>query len=197
MLKTLFSAGLWRQVTDRLHQRTRSLEEQTRPFVRHTRVLPAKEQAKARPAGGEKPQPLAQRGTGPLQQEASDLSKTLGGIPKPLQAAETYSGWRRPAKRGTNGAGAGPGRLEGNRAGSALLQQKREQAQVLGGAGCGSSSGANTALSAAGRTAQGAKQPQHRPLLPESRPRLETGTGGLQRQGRGPLPRMEKRGGPS
>ena len=100
MLKTLFSAGLWRQVTDRLHQRTRSLEEQTGRLSATRESFLRKEQAGSTPELEGKAAALAQREQA-LQQEASDLSKKhWEESQKPCcRPQKPTPGWRRPAKR--------------------------------------------------------------------------------------------------
>lgn len=130
MLKTLFSAGLWRQVTDRLHQRTRSLEEQTGRLSAMRESFLRKEQAESTPELEGKAAALAQREQA-LQQEASDLSKTLEESQSLLQAAETYSRLEAACQEAETAQERALAAWKETEREAPLLQQKREQAQVL------------------------------------------------------------------
>ena len=130
MLKTLFSAGLWRQVTDRLHQRTRSLEEQTGRLSAMRESFLRKEQAESTPELEGKAAALAQREQA-LQQEASDLSKTLEESQSLLQAAETYSRLEAACQEAQTAQERALAAWKETEREAPLLQQKREQAQVL------------------------------------------------------------------
>lgn len=130
MLKTLFSAGLWRQVTDRLHQRTRSLEEQTGRLSAMRESFLRKEQAGSTPELEGKAAALAQREQA-LQQEASDLSKTLEESQSLLQAAETYSRLEAACQEAETAHGQALAAWKETEREAPLLQQKREQAQAL------------------------------------------------------------------
>ncbi len=134
MLKTLFSAGLWRQVTDRLHQRTRSLEEQTGPRLSAIKNPSCeKSRRKAPPLGLEgksrSPWPSGEQAPCSRRLRTSlkhwegikaccrprNLLPAGGGLPRGTQTAQerALAAWKETEQ------------------GSALLQQKREQAQVL------------------------------------------------------------------
>lgn len=130
MLKTLFSAGLWRQVTDRLHQRTRSLEEQTGRLSAMRESFLRKEQAESTPELEGKAAALAQREQA-LQQEASNLSKTLEESQSLLQAAETYSRLEAACQEAQTAQERALAAWKETEREAPLLQQKREQAQVL------------------------------------------------------------------
>ena len=130
MLKTLFSAGLWRQVTDRLHQRTRSLEEQTGRLSAMRESFLRKEQAESTPELEGKAAALAQREQA-LQQEASDLSKTLEESQSLLQAAETYSRLEAACQEAQTAQERALAAWKETEREAPLLQQKREQAQAL------------------------------------------------------------------
>lgn len=130
MLKTLFSAGLWRQVTDRLHQRTRSLEEQTGRLSAMRESFLRKEQVESTPELEGKAAALAQREQA-LQQEASDLSKTLEESQSLLQAAETYSRLEAACQEAQTAQERALAAWKETEREAPLLQQKREQAQVL------------------------------------------------------------------
>lgn len=130
MLKTLFSAGLWRQVTDRLHQRTRSLEEQTGRLSAMRESFLRKEQVESTPELEGKAAALAQREQA-LQQEASDLSKTLEESQSLLQAAETYSRLEAACQEAQTAQERALAAWKETEREAPLLQQKREQAQAL------------------------------------------------------------------
>ena len=130
MLKTLFSAGLWRQVTDRLHQRTRSLEEQTGRLSAMRESFLRKEQAESTPELEGKAAALAQREQA-LQQEASNLSKTLEESQSLLQAAETYSRLEAACQEAQTAQERALAAWKETEREAPLLQQKREQAQAL------------------------------------------------------------------
>ena len=117
-------------MTDRLHQRTRSLEEQTGRLSAMRESFLRKEQAESTPELEGKAAALAQREQA-LQQEASDLSKTLEESQSLLQAAETYSRLEAACQEAETAHGQALAAWKETEREAPLLQQKREQAQVL------------------------------------------------------------------
>lgn len=90
MLKTLFSAGIWRAVTDRFHQRERDLEEKARQTSALRGSLLQKENVETTQGLEEKSKTLSQRET-LLRQESVETAKKLEQAEALLQAAETYA----------------------------------------------------------------------------------------------------------
>lgn len=90
MLKTLFSAGVWREVADRFHQRERTLEDQGKQSTALRASLLQKEGCDTTQALEEKAAALAQ-GEERLRAQSAAGAKELEQAEGLLQAAETYA----------------------------------------------------------------------------------------------------------
>ena len=90
MLKTLFSAGVWRAVTDRFHQRERELEDQGKQLTAMRESLLQKEGTETTQALEQKAFALTQREK-QLRTESEQGTKELEKEESLLQAAETYA----------------------------------------------------------------------------------------------------------
>lgn len=90
MLKTLFSAGIWKELTDAFHQRSRTAEETIRQKDALRTSLLQKEQADSLAALEERAKELARR-EGELRQTSRKLSQELEQSEALLQAAENYA----------------------------------------------------------------------------------------------------------
>ncbi|CCX37620.1 exonuclease SbcCD C subunit [Clostridium sp. CAG:1013] len=89
MLKTLFSAGVWRSVTDRFHQRERELEDKAKQSTALRVSLLQKEGVETTQALEEKAEALSQREK-VLRKESASGAETLEKEEALLQAAEEY-----------------------------------------------------------------------------------------------------------
>ena len=122
MLQTLFSAGLWRRVTENFHRRARGLEEDIRQKEALRASLLQKEGAESLPALEERREALAQKEEA-LRRESQELAQKLESQEALLKAAEAY--FQREASLQEAQAAAG-------RAQEALAQAQQAAAQVPG-----------------------------------------------------------------
>ena len=130
MLKTLFSAGVWRQVTDRFHQRERQLEDKARQTAALRASLLQQEEAESLGGLEEKAASLAQRETA-LRQENKTLAQQLEQAERLLQSLEQYTRLEEAAQEAGKSlarAQAAWKELEGR---EIQPRHKREQAQAL------------------------------------------------------------------
>ena len=130
MLKTLFSAGVWRQVTDRFHQRERQLEDKARQTAALRASLLQQEEAESLGGLEEKAASLAQRETA-LRQENKTLAQQLEQAEELLQSLEQYTRLEEAAQEAGKSlarAQAAWKELEGR---EIQPRHKREQAQAL------------------------------------------------------------------
>ena len=130
MLKTLFSAGVWRQVTDRFHQRERQLEDKARQTAALRASLLQQEEAESLGGLEEKAASLAQRETA-LRQENMTLAQQLEQAEGLLQSLEQYTRLEEAAQEAGKSlvrAQAAWKELEGR---EIQPRHKREQAQAL------------------------------------------------------------------
>ena len=130
MLKTLFSAGVWRQVTDRFHQRERQLEDKARQTAALRASLLQQEEAESLGGLEEKAASLAQRETA-LRQENKTLAQQLEQAEGLLQSLEQYTRLEEAAQEAGKSlarAQAAWKELEGR---EIQPRHKREQAQAL------------------------------------------------------------------
>ncbi len=130
MLKTLFSAGIWKELTDAFHQRARTAEETIRRKDALKTSLLQKEQADSLAALEERAKELARR-EGELRQTSRKLSQELEQSEALLQAAENYArltqAWEE-AQKALEEAKAAWSQAE---KALPLAQEKRRQAQTL------------------------------------------------------------------
>ena len=130
MLKTLFSAGIWKELTDAFHQRARTAEETIRQKNALRTSLLQKEQADSLAALEERAKELARR-EGELRQTSRKLSQELEQSEALLQAAENYArltqAWEETQKA-LEEAKAAWSQAEKT---LPLAQEKRHQAQTL------------------------------------------------------------------
>ena len=130
MLKTLFSAGIWKELTDAFHQRARTAEETIRQKDALRTSLLQKEQADSLAALEERAKELARR-EGELRQTSRKLSQELEQSEALLQAAENYArltqAWEETQKA-LEEAKAAWSQAEKT---LPLAQEKRHQAQIL------------------------------------------------------------------
>ena len=130
MLKTLFSAGVWRQVTDRFHQRERQLEDKARQTAALRASLLQQEEVESLGGLEEKAASLAQRETA-LRQENKTLAQQLEQAERLLQSLEQYTRLEEAAQEAGKSlarAQAAWKELEGR---EIQPRHKREQAQAL------------------------------------------------------------------
>lgn len=130
MLKTLFSAGVWRQVTDRFHQRERQLEDKARQTAALRASLLQQEEVESLGGLEEKAASLAQRETA-LRQENKTLAQQLEQAEGLLQSLEQYTRLEEAAQEAGKSlarAQAAWKELEGR---EIQPRHKREQAQAL------------------------------------------------------------------
>lgn len=130
MLKTLFSAGVWRQVTDRFHQRERQLEDKARQTAALRTSLLQQEEVESLGGLEEKAASLAQRETA-LRQENKTLAQQLEQAERLLQSLEQYTRLEEAAQEAGKSlarAQAAWKELEGR---EIQPRHKREQAQAL------------------------------------------------------------------
>ncbi len=130
MLKTLFSAGVWRQVTDRFHQRERQLEDKARQTAALRSSLLQQEEVESLGGLEEKAASLAQRETA-LHQENKTLAQQLEQAEGLLQSLEQYTRLEEAAQEAGKSlarAQAAWKELEGR---EIQPRHKREQAQAL------------------------------------------------------------------
>ena len=130
MLKTLFSAGVWRSVTDRFHQRERELEDKAKQSTALRASLLQKEEVSTTPALEEKLDQLSQREKR-LREESAAGGQELEQAEALLQAAEEYFRRARAqeeAAQALQKAQAAWDALEGS---APQLEQKRARAQAF------------------------------------------------------------------
>ena len=130
MLKTLFSAGVWRQVTDRFHQRERQLEDKARQTAALRASLLQQEEVESLGGLEEKAASLAQRETA-LRQENKTLAQQLEQAEGLMQSLEQYTRLEEAAQEAGKSlarAQAAWKELEGR---EIQPRHKREQAQAL------------------------------------------------------------------
>ena len=130
MLKTLFSAGVWRQVTDRFHQRERQLEDKARQTAALRASLLQQEEVESLGGLEEKAASLAQREAA-LRQENKTLAQQLEQAEGLLQSLEQYTRLEEAAQEAGKSlarAQAAWKELEGR---EIQPRHKREQAQAL------------------------------------------------------------------
>ena len=130
MLKTLFSAGIWRTVTDRFHQRERELEEKGKQSTTLRGSLLQKEEVETTQALEEKAASLSQREK-LLREESAQGAKKLEQEEALLQAVETYTrldAARQEAAASLEKAKKSWEELEKS---APQLQKKRSDAQAL------------------------------------------------------------------
>lgn len=130
MLKTLFSAGVWRSVTDRFHQRERELEDKSKQSLALRSSLLQKEGVETTQALEEKAEALSQREE-VLRKESAAGAETLEKEEALLQVAEEYfrrAKVREEADQAFQKAQVAWTELERL---APQLEQKRSQAQAL------------------------------------------------------------------
>ena len=130
MLKTLFSAGVWRQVTDRFHQRERQLEDKARQTAALRASLLQQEEVESLGGLEEKAASLAQRETA-LRQENKTLAQQLEQAERLLQSLEQYTRLEEAAQEAGKSLARAQAAWKEQEGRVIQPRHKREQAQAL------------------------------------------------------------------
>ena len=130
MLQTLFSAGLWRRVTEGFHRRTRELEDALRQGEALRSSLLQKEEADSLPALEERQKALTLREAA-LRRENQELAQTLERQEALLKQAETYFQRKQTKEEAEKAQAQARTALTQGEQAAAQAPKNREQAQKL------------------------------------------------------------------
>ena len=130
MLQTLFSAGLWRRVTEGFHRRTRELEDALRQGEALRSSLLQKEEADSLPALEERQKALTLREAA-LRRENQELAQTLERQEALLKQAETYFQRKQTKEEAEKAQTQARAALTQGEQAAAQAPKNREQAQKL------------------------------------------------------------------
>lgn len=130
MLQTLFSAGLWRRVTEGFHRRTRELEDALRQGEALRSSLLQKEEADSLLALEERQKALTLREAA-LRRENQELAQTLERQEALLKQAETYFQRKQTKEEAEKAQTQARAALTQGEQAAAQAPKNREQAQKL------------------------------------------------------------------